>query len=241
MLNLLICDDEIDELKTLLHIVEQIDIEDNFYVTAISDPADIKRMISHRMTVDVLLVDIRMGENNGINVVQEIQRDHPFMQVIYVTFYDNYHTMAYKTEHVCFLKKPVKSADMNLALKLAYERCTKIQNEIITIVEKGKIARLRLAEILYLEGIIRKTVVFTDGGGTMEFSHRLEEISKDLDERFVNCHKSYIVNLRWVRRMTYGYFELENGDKVPISQRRQKQTKEAFFRYIGDGKMTATT
>jgi len=236
MLNLLICDDEIDDLKTLLHLVEQIDIEDNFYITAISDPTDIKRMISHGMTVDVLLIDIRMGENNGINVVQEIQRDHPFIQVIYVTFYDNYHTMVYNTEHVCFLKKPVNAADMEQALKLALERYTKIQNEILSVIEKGSVVRLRLAEILYLEGVVRKTMVFTDSGRTMEFSHRLEEIGMDLDERFVKCHKSYIVNLRWVRRMAYGYFELENGDIVPISQRRQKQTKEAFLRYICGGR-----
>ena len=235
MLNLLICDDDINDLKTLLRLVEQIDEEGKFHVTAINDPTDIKRMIVRGMTVDVLLIDIRMGDNNGIDIVQEIQRDHPFMQIIYVTVYDNYHTMVYNTEHACFLKKPVKASEMEQALGLALDRHTKIKNEVLFVVEKGNIVRLRLAEILYMEGVVRKTTVITNTG-PMQFSQRLVEISKDLGENFLLCHKSYIVNLRWVRRMTYGYFELENGDKIPISQRRQKQTKEAFLRYIGGGK-----
>jgi DNA-binding LytR/AlgR family response regulator len=58
-------------------------------------------------------------------------------------------------------------------------------------------------------------------------------IMQSLPAWFVQCHKSYIVNLRQIQRFGTNDILLKNGNAVPVSRAKYKQTKEAHFNFVG--------
>ena len=59
----------------------------------------------------------------------------------------------------------------------------------------------------------------------------LESLAKVLPDTFVRCHKSYLVNLEYVRAYTGDRLILVSGESIPVSQRKAPMTKQALLRY----------
>ncbi|MCC0650303.1 LytTR family DNA-binding domain-containing protein, partial [Clostridioides sp. ZZV15-6598] len=65
--------------------------------------------------------------------------------------------------------------------------------------------------------------------------YSLGKIEKDLKlDKFVRCHKSFIVNLSYVENIKPNIAILESGEEVPISRYRYKEVKEKFLKFLGD-------
>ncbi|WP_353654920.1 LytTR family DNA-binding domain-containing protein [Clostridium sp. CCUG 7971] len=65
--------------------------------------------------------------------------------------------------------------------------------------------------------------------------YSLEKIEKDLkQDKFVRCHKSFLVNLSYVENIKSNTIVLECGEEIPVSRYRHKEVKEKFLRFIGD-------
>lgn len=65
---------------------------------------------------------------------------------------------------------------------------------------------------------------------------KISEIETMLpDEHFVRCHRSYIVNIRYIKSIEKCNLVLENGVKIPISRGRFKELNEVFINYICEG------
>ena len=52
------------------------------------------------------------------------------------------------------------------------------------------------------------------------------------DSRFVECHYRILVNMEYIRSMGKEEFVLKNGERIPISQRKQKETKAKYMHYL---------
>jgi DNA-binding LytR/AlgR family response regulator len=57
-----------------------------------------------------------------------------------------------------------------------------------------------------------------------ESNKSLKSIQDDLDERiFIEVHRSYIINMLHICDVHKDYVKMNNGKKVPISRRRNKE------------------
>ena len=65
--------------------------------------------------------------------------------------------------------------------------------------------------------------------------YSLEKIEKDLNlDKFVRCHKSFLINLTYVENIKSNTAILDSGEEIPVSRYRYKEVKEKFLRFIGD-------
>ena len=62
---------------------------------------------------------------------------------------------------------------------------------------------------------------------------KLSSLLFQLDKRFLQCHKSYLVNMERVKTFLGDRFLMDNGAVVPISQSRRKAVKQEFLSYMG--------
>ena len=62
---------------------------------------------------------------------------------------------------------------------------------------------------------------------------KLSELLQRTPNRFVQCHKSYAVNMQWIRRMTPDSLILRNGAQIPVSRSRSTRTREQVFAFMG--------
>lgn len=86
--------------------------------------------------------------------------------------------------------------------------------------------------VLYLESRNHTVVIHTDDRDYTVYK-KLSELTKRLPAVFVRCHKSYLVNMNRIRRLNGDEIWLSEMLMVPVSKRYLVQTREEFFRHIG--------
>ncbi len=61
----------------------------------------------------------------------------------------------------------------------------------------------------------------------------LKNYEKQLERlNFVRCHKSYLVNCRYIRSMSGKEVKLDNGVLIPLSKYKKDAVKEQYQTYL---------
>ena len=77
----------------------------------------------------------------------------------------------------------------------------------------------------------RVKIGLEDGGEV--FQYGLLELEQRLPaDRFLRCHKSYLVNMDHVKRMEKTSFIMDDGRRIPIGRTYQKICREAVFGHV---------
>lgn len=182
---------------------------------------------------DVLLTEIELRSQNAISIIGSYLKSSSPLQVIYMTSKMDYCTEVYDTRHCGFLLKPVQLKrlirDVRRALRLLERR----KAHGIMIQKGGNLHIVDAQSLLYIESRARVIKVVTDED-VLEAYSKLDSFSRQLDKRFVQCHKSYVVNMERVKRFCGDSFLMENGMTVPISQSKRKEVRQQFLDYMGN-------
>ena len=65
------------------------------------------------------------------------------------------------------------------------------------------------------------------------FIGKISDVETELSRQdFVRNHKSYVVNLKYVRNVYKDTIILENDEKLPLSKHRSKKLRERLFNYM---------
>jgi DNA-binding LytR/AlgR family response regulator len=105
------------------------------------------------------------------------------------------------------------------------------EKAILVDMEDGT-QRIIQDDIVYIEAFAHYIDIYTMN---QKFSARksIGAIEKELDkDMFIRCHRSYIVGLKYIKRMESSELELDNGNVIPISRRQYSNTNMAFIRYF---------
>jgi DNA-binding LytR/AlgR family response regulator len=97
--------------------------------------------------------------------------------------------------------------------------------------------KILLKDILYIEVYDHTccihTIAKTENIKTIQSSRLpLHEIEKQLDNNFLKTHRSYIVNMRYVKNINENNFELSNGAVVPIRRNDKLTVKQVYMDYL---------
>ena len=69
--------------------------------------------------------------------------------------------------------------------------------------------------------------------GKITLRKKISEIEELLpSEYFVRCHRSYIVNVKYIKSILKNHVLLEDGVEIPISRGKYKEIKDAFINDI---------
>lgn len=228
MRHILICDDDAEKREQLRGLVGRL-MGAGVSVTACDSVDRLERTLEKAPPPDVVLMDIELGQNLcGIDVVKRLFPAGAGVQVIYITGYVEYCTRVYETEHISFLVKPVREEELRTALDRALDRAADGSRARIVVHAGAQLRFLPFSELRYLESAGRK-IKFHWGGQTCESYARLKDTVRELDDRFYQCHKSFVVNLDYVASCDGRDYALATGERVPISGRCRVEAKSAFL------------
>ena len=118
---------------------------------------------------DVILMDIRMPEMDGIEVAQHLQKlEHP-PAVVFTTAYDAYAIRAFEVHAVDYLLKPIRAARLRAALMRVRaavrpnpETLRQLRPEpraFLSAQERGKIHLIPIADVIYLKAELKYVTV----------------------------------------------------------------------------------
>lgn len=234
-----VCDDQPDILKQIKKMLSKMRI-----VRKTDCFSDMEEFWAEadKVCYDAVLMDIEWKqEENGLDFGRKLYEKSPCTKVIYMTAYG----MAYVEDIFLngsnlsgFLTKPVDREQLERNLRKVWNGKQENEGKLL-IHRQGSTLAVPLRDIWYLESRLHKTsVVLKDQ--TYACGERLDAMGEKLDDRFVVCHKSYIVNMQYIRELQGKELLLadpfaddeEEARRVPISRARLEETREKYFSYI---------
>jgi two-component system response regulator AlgR len=193
---------------------------------------------------DVVLLDIRMPEMDGIEVAQHLQRLEDPPHIIFTTAYDDYALKAFELHAIDYLVKPIRLRRLHDALtrvrsltRLSLDVLQNIAREPrthLSVLERGKVTLVPVEEIVYLRAELKYVTVRTAAREHL-IEESLARLEQEFGERFVRVHRNCLVARTYVAG-----FEREPGEgdarwvvrlrgleeRLPVSRRQQYIVKE---------------
>ncbi len=232
MWDIIICDHDSSAAKELGDKVEELHIPQLHQIHLYtSGQALLDEITDQRVEPALVIMDIRLGEENGIETAGQIQKLRPPCQIIFTSEDRTYPEEIYEVEHVYFLVKPVRMESLDKAVKCGIRRLRILKEECLYIRNKSGDFVIPMDEIYSLEKEKRKIVVRTVSGEACSFYGKFEDVEGQLKQTFVRCHHSFIVNMYRVKTMGKDFFILWDDRKIPISRTYVKQVHQEFEQY----------
>jgi len=232
IINIAIVDDEEVQVQLLTKYVENWACKKNIKLIVDSFYSGESFEFSWSMDkrYDVLLLDIQMPGLNGVELAKKIREEDQIINIIFITAIPDYIGEGYNVEAINYLIKPIDEKKLYECLDRAFEKTPK-EEKVLLVEEQGEIHRIVQGDILYIESFGHNLEINTIDE-RYNIRKNIGNMEKELDDKdFVRCHRSYIVGLRYVKRIGKNELELDNGIIIPVSRRQYAKTNRAFIEY----------
>lgn len=210
-----ICDDEPTIIEYVSTIVTDWAKDNGHAVQLRTFPSAESFLFSYEdeNDYDVLLLDVEMGEMDGVHLAKMIRKKNEVVQIVFITGYSEYIAEGYEVSALHYLMKPVKKEKLYEVLDRAAEKIQK--NERMLVLEiSGETIRIPFHEIRFVD--VNANYVTIHGKTDYTVKKTLGDISKELDDRFFKVGRSCVVNLNLVQRVTKTDAYLSDGSIIPL-------------------------
>lgn len=183
---------------------------------------------------DIVFLDIEMNKVSGIELSNIIREKNKIVDIVFVTGIFKYALHGYKVGALQYLLKPVKKTDLYECLDNALDRIKGkyVENRYITLETAKNNIKIDYDTIEYCIMFSPYIDIHTNTG-TITLRKKIGDVERILPkESFIRCHRSYLVNIKYIKSITKDYVVLENGVNIPISRGKYKETNEAFINYF---------
>lgn len=184
--------------------------------------------------IDLIFLDIHLPKLSGINFVKTLSNPP---SVIFTTAYPQYAIEGFELDAVDYLLKPfsferfMKSVNkVETNAKAPMEQVSKEMDYVFIKTDK-KIIRLDINELKYVESQSDYIRLVSEKGAIMVLQS-LKYMEHLLSgNEFLRCHKSFIINLKYIDRITGNLIKI--GDQeIPIGRHYKQDLMEAIEKRI---------
>ena len=78
----------------------------------------------------------------------------------------------------------------------------------------------------------RKVYLHLTSAEVVDFYDRIENLEKKLDSSFYRCHRSFLINLKYLKGYKNGTAAMEGGKEIPVSRLRGKEFSNVILQYM---------
>lgn len=164
-------------------------------------------------TVQILLLDIEMGQMDGVTMARTLRKDNDGVQIVFITGYSEYIADGYEVEALHYLMKPVDEDKLFSVLDRAADKLCR-NEQVLTLELSGETVRLPVYQIRYAEVQGNYVTVHAKSDYTAKMT--LSELETRLDDSFFRLGRSALVNLGYVARVTKTAVTLNDGSVLPL-------------------------
>lgn len=234
ILKAVLIDDERDALFALRKLLEEFCEGVEVCGEATGALAGLK--LIRQFDPHVVFLDVEMPGGNGFDLLDTLKQQP--VNVVFTTAYEQYAINALRAGAVDYLLKPIDIGELRDAVKRVRARIERegallkspTEEYKIKISQQGGTFFVPCNDVLYVEGEGRYSTIYLADGRKYLVSKNLKEFEDELlRHRFFRIHKSFLVNCRYVTRITHsdgGFVELSNGKQIEISRRRKMEFQE---------------
>ena len=233
-MNIIICDDSQIDRETLIGLLKSYAQEKNqfFDITEYDSGAGLCKDKDALQKCQLVFLDINMEDMDGLKAAVKIKEENPKLPIVLVTAYMNYVLDGYKVKASRFLLKDNLSETICECMDDLIEEIQKNSRILEFSFVEGTI-RLRAADIIYIETARHKNICYTKKGNFTIYK-KLDELEAGLkDMGFVRVHLSFLVNMRYIAKISSYVLTLTTGKEISVPKSRYAQVKRQYMLFKG--------
>lgn len=197
MLNFVLCDDNEHILNKFSKMLDLIFVNNDLEAQIVLSTSNPNEVISYTKEnqVDVLILDINFKSDiSGIDIANKIRAINKQAYIIFATGHLEYLILAYKCKTFDYLPKPISMENLESTILRLFDdiKETSSKKSFIKVNNKGTL--IKADSILYIEKS-RNKVIFRTNNSEYYVSSSFNKLKNELPKSFIQCHKSYIVNV----------------------------------------------
>lgn len=238
MFNIAICDDEILQRLNIVNKLKSVlkHFDFNYEIEQFNSGGN---LLFSKSYFDIIFLDIKMKELSGIDTAKKLREKNNNSKIIFITSFKEYVFEAFDVSAFHYLLKPVSEDKI---LKIINRFLTSIQKEknkdlYITITKCRQVIKVLLSSIYFFEMQNRIVIIHTTNG-PIEYYDKISNVEEKIPcSDFFRCHRSYIVNLKYVMKFDRKSITLDNNAKIMLSQNRYDEFSKTFLIYLKKGQV----
>lgn len=123
---------------------------------------------------------------------------------------------------LCFIRKSDFHSDLQQCLSLL-QTIGERHDTILSFAVRESFVRIRSSHIYYIEAFLHYLMIYTCSGNYM-IRHTIKAMNQKLEkERFMQVHRSYIVNKAYIQEISKDHLVLFDGTMIPVGRKYRQQ------------------
>jgi DNA-binding LytR/AlgR family response regulator len=236
MVQIAICDDNIDELSNMVQLIDLYRTTKNFSCEYAVFPNgfELISVMEKGKMFDIYCLDIIMPGFMGIDVAKEIRKFDKTAPIIFFTSSPEFALESYSVRAVNYVLKPVTKEKLFFTLDEVLEQIKGKKDEDAIVVKSHEgIQKILISNLIFVEAMGRNVLYHTPSGKIIECTESFSSVWDNLQKfgLFIKPHRSYIVNMQYIDTIENHQISLQNLMFVPVAQGKSKEIKQLYLNY----------
>lgn len=239
MINIAICEDNDLDREVLQKYVEIVmqqkaseGVLEEYTISNYSNGKELMDVLE-KHKYHLVFLDVYIGDMNGIEIAKKLRELDGQTIIIFVTCSKDFAIEAYSVRAYNYLLKPIMKMQVIETVDSAIRHILEKEDRYLILPTVEGLSKIKLQDIYYIECVARKTLIVMKDERFI-CTYNINTMEEKLDTMgFVRCHRSFIINLKYVSNLKVGSILMENNEEILLSKYRQKEVRSRFTEYMG--------
>lgn len=241
MIRILLCDDDtvfLEQMRTEIRAVLS-----KAHVGAVIHTATCAEDIPEELFVscDLCFLDIDFSGKRytGMDIAKEIRQGNQNTIIIFLTNYIEYAPQGYEVQAFRYVLKNDVHPKLEQYLLEAINKLS-VQRESIQMRISGEPITLYLENIIFVEAMAHSSIIHAKNEDGSQKVYKLYTSLSSMEELlsdrgFLRIQKSYLVNMRKIKKLRCSEVTLDDGTTLPVSEKTYAEQKKKYLLWKGLG------
>lgn len=227
-----ICDSNREYLQYLTVLLRQIWQVGECCIKCYTDPRWLEEDVMNRAEVfDLLLITREQGNESGVDMAIRIQQTDPGCRMILLSNNNCIQDDMYLMRNGVFLPKEKVTQFLAPLVQRIVESIHHEKERYFTVIVNRDRRYIPSSQILYMEKLLRKTIIVTKTETFETYQQPLELLEACGCQNFVQCHRSFFVNMQWIYALSATHVKLSGLIVIPVGKTFSASLRSCYKAY----------
>ncbi|MDD3261272.1 MAG: LytTR family DNA-binding domain-containing protein [Oscillospiraceae bacterium] len=240
MLQIAVCDDNIDELSNMVQLIDlyRTSRHLNCEHAVFPNGFELVSALEKGKRFDIYCLDIMMPGFTGIDAAKEIRTFDKTAPILFFTSSPEFALESYSVKAINYVLKPISKEKLFFTFDELLEQIKAKEEEDAVIVKSNEgIQKILISNLAFAEVIGRNVLYHLCSGKVVECTEPFSSVCDSLLKYgcFIKPHRSFLVNMQYVDTIENHQITLQTLSAAPVAQGKAKEIKQQYLNYQMEG------